>query len=244
VSTALEKAHNHKPAYRRLLVGFNHHVECRRVLDFAAHVAEVAEVDLAGVFVEEQELLELARLPFSTEILHSSRQLRALDSADVERDLRALADIMQNALRRVAEAARRQFSFRTVRGHLLRELIAQAGAGDLVLLRTACVPWWAATPTAPELSGPVVLLEPPAGANGSIARLAGEIARAMKQQLVTLHSYSGPQSLRNLQAGLIITSVSMFKSDEWNGEIQRFVDAAPCPVLIVPPGKPAASEQA
>lgn len=235
MSTALVQGH--KTAYRRLLVGFNHHVECRDMLGLAAPIAEVAEVELAGVFVEDQELLDLARLPFTTEILRSSHQSRILESTNVERDLRALADILQKALRAVAERARRQFSFRTVRGHLWHEIIAQAGAGDLILLRTACYPWWGANAGGAGLNGPVVLIEAPGGGNGNLAGLAREIAGAMRQQLVIQHGYGGPQSLRNLKAGLIMVPASMFNGDIESSTVKGFVDAATCPVLIALSGR-------
>ena len=221
----------HKAPYSRLLIGFNHHMECRSVLNFAAQVAQVAGVELAGVFVEDQELLDLARLPFSTEILSSSRQTRNLDSTSMEGELRAIALQMHDALRRLAEHTRRQYSFRTVRGHLLHTLIAQAGVGDLLLLRTADFPWRGACPVPVRIGGPVVLLEPPGSGNGNLVRLAQEVARAMQQEIVIEHKYEGPQNLRGLNAGLIIVPGTLFTASE---DIERFVAAAPCPVLIVP----------
>ncbi len=226
-----------KPRYHRLLIGFNHHTECRSVLGFAAQVSQAAGVELAGVFVEDQDLLDLARLPFSAEILSSSRQTRNLDFNSIEGELRAIAWQMQRSLRILAERTKRQYSFRTVRGHLLRALIAQVEAGDLVLLRTACVPWPSTKPAMSiigDIRGPVVLLEPPGSGNGNLVALAQEIARIMKQELVVLREYSGPQTLRSLNAGLIIAPAALLSADAAGNGVERFVDAAPCPVLLVP----------
>lgn len=230
--------HEHKLPYQRLLIGFNHHVECRSVLEFAAQLAQIAEIELAGVFVEDQQLLDLARLPFTTEILRSSHQSRTLVSANIERDMRALADSLQKSLRLVAERARRQFSFRTVRGNLLRELIAQTGANDLILLRTACDPWWRPASAPAEINGPVVMLTPPPGANGDLAGLARQIAQAMHQQLVEVPAMTGAQAILALHPGVIIASAGMFAYDTSGAAIESFVDAAPCPVLIVPDTRP------
>lgn len=226
--------HGHKLPYQRLLIGFNHHVECRSVLGFVAQLAQITEVELAGVFVEDEQLLDLARLPFTTEILRSSHQARTLVSANVERDMRALADSLQRSLRIVAERSRRQFSFRTVRGRLLRELLAQTGAHDLILLRTACDPWWRPASAPTENKGPVVMLEPPPGANGDLAGLARQIAQAMKQQLVEAPAITGAQAILALHPSIIIASAGMFAHDTSGAAIESFVDAAPCPVLIVP----------
>lgn len=224
----------HKLPYQRLLIGFNHHVECRSVLGFVAQLAQITEVELAGVFVEDEQLLDLARLPFTTEILRSSHQARTLVSANVERDMRALADSLQKSLRIVAERSRRQFSFRTVRGRLLHELLAQTGAYDLILLRTACDPWWRPASAPTEIKGPVVMLEPPPGANGDLAGLARQIAQAMKQQLVEVPAITGAQAILALHPGIIIASAGMFAHDTSGAAMESFVDAAPCPVLLVP----------
>jgi len=54
---------------------------------------------------------------------------------------------------------------------------------------------------------------------------------AMQQEIVIEHNYEGPQTLRGLSAGLIIVPATLFTASE---DIERFVVAAPCPVLIVP----------
>lgn len=221
----------HKTLYKRLVIGFNHHLECRSVLNFAAEVAQAAGAELAGVFVEDQELLDLARLPFSTEILSSSCQTRNLDSTSLEDEMRAIALQMHNALRRLAEHTRSQYSFRTVRGHLLRALVEQAEAGDLLLLRSGDFPWHSASPAMALIAGPVVLLEPHGSGNGNLVRLAHDVARAMQQQIVIEHNYAGPQTLHGMNAGLIIVPGTLFTGED---DTERFVAAARCPVLIVP----------
>ncbi|MEQ1887944.1 MAG: hypothetical protein ABL951_02045 [Alphaproteobacteria bacterium] len=221
-----------KPRYQRLLIGFNHHMECRSVLNFAAQVAQVAEVELAGVFVEDQELLDLARLPFSTEILSASGAIRNIDSRRVESDLRGIALGMREALRKLAGHAQRRYSFRTVRGRLLHELIAQAGSNDLILLRTADFVWRNAKPGMAASSGPIVLLQPPASENGNLFNLARGIAHSMQQEIVIEENYERPEQVRRLNARLIIVSASMFHTG--GDDISRFIEAAPCPVLIVP----------
>jgi len=225
--------HTGKSPYRRLLLGFNHHAECRAVFDFAAQVSRVADVELSGVFVEDQDLLDMARLPFSMELLAASRQTRNLDFESIERDMRAIAMQMQNALRKLAERAQRHYSFRTVRGHLLRALVTQADPGDLILLRTACDLWRGVKPS---LSGPVMLLEPPGSSNGVLAALARAIAHDLKQDFILVKTYHGPESVRHLHAGLLIASLSLFDTGSSWREIERFVEAAPCPVLLAPAG--------
>lgn len=229
-----------RPSYHRLVIGLTHHMECRGMLAFAAQVARVAEVELAGVFVEDQQLLDLARLPFSSEILAPSGMVRNFDASRVESDLRAVAFGMHAALRKLAEQAHRRYSFQTVRGHLLQELIAQAGAEDLILLRTADYPWRNNAPRQAAPGGPVVLLQSSDAGNGNLLGLAQEIAKSLKLEISILKNYDGPKSLRNLRAGLIIAPSTLF--DKGRADIDAFADAAPAPVLIVP-ANPAASAE-
>ncbi len=220
-----------KMPYHRLLIGFNHCVECRTVLNFAAQVAEAAEVELAGVFVEDQDLLDLARFPFSTEILSASGAVRNFETQRVESDLRAIAAGMHEALRKLAGRVHRQYSFRTVRGHLMRNLIAMAGAYDLILLRTPDYPWRGNMTGRPSPGGPVILLQPPGAANGNLHDLAQEIAKSMKVAVSIQENYTGPESLPGLNASLLIAPAFLFSSVD---DLDRFVSAAPAPVLIVP----------
>lgn len=217
-------------SYRRLLIGLDHHAECRAALDFVSHVAAAAaaEVELAGIFVEDQQLLELARLPFSTEFLQSSNQTRALNNQNVESELRAMAGVMHKALRQIATRAKHQHSFVTVRGNLIKELIARAGAGDLVLLRTATAAWRHAA--AARMKGPVVLLALSEAGKASLLELGREIARETRQELVIAPHYDGPQSIAALRAHLILVPGSDFSPDQ----IERLINAVDCPVLIVP----------
>lgn len=224
-----------KTRFHRLLIGFNHHVECRSVLNFAGRVAQAAEVELAGVFVEDQDLFDLARLPFSTEILAASGAIRNLDTQRVESDLRAVAVGTRDALRKLAEQMRRQYSFRTVRGHFLRDLIALANADDLILLRAANYPWRERMPRAGAPPGPVLLLQPPGKGNGDLVSLAREIARSMNVPVSISEDCSDPATLRDLRASLIIVPASIFSRAE---DIDRFAAAAGSPLLIVPSTRP------
>ncbi|MSP42199.1 MAG: hypothetical protein EXR08_02335 [Alphaproteobacteria bacterium] len=130
-----------KSPYHRLLIGFSHHAECRSVLYFAAHVAQAAGAELEGVFVED--LLDLARFPFATEILSASGVIRNFDSHRAESDLRAIAKGMHDALCKLAGEVEKHYSFHTIRGHLLRDLIALGGEEDLILFQSGNYLWGA-----------------------------------------------------------------------------------------------------
>ena len=222
-----------KQSYHRLLIGFNHHAECRKVLNFAAHVAQAAGAELSGVFVEDQDLLDLARLPFTTEILSASGVIRNFDSHRAESDLRAIAKGMHDALRKLAGEVKKHYSFRTIRGHLLHDLIALGGKEDLILFQNDTYLWPGHAPRRRTSPGPVLLLQSPGKGGGTdrLLALAREIARSMHLEVHILENYSGPESLLNVKASLIIAPLTLFNSGE---DMDRFAAAAPAPVLMVP----------
>ena len=222
-----------KSGYRRLLVGFNHQIESRTALDLAAKLAEAVQTELVGVFVMDQDLLDMARLPFTTEILRASRQTRNLDPAAIELELRATAELMQRRLRQLALRAHRQCSFRTVHGHLLRALMAQAEAGDLILLRQTDLPWPGGRQTVLAMDGPVVLMTPAAAGRDGLENLARQIAQVLQKTFIAAPMDTPLAKLSELRPGLVIAPADMFESSD-DKAVKRFTDAVRCPVLIAP----------
>lgn len=93
------------------------------VLQAAAELAQMLNVDLSGWFVEDARLLELAQFPFAREADWTSATLRPLQAASLERALRLAA---QSAERQWREAMRRfgvAASFRAVRESPQRQLL-------------------------------------------------------------------------------------------------------------------------
>lgn len=222
-----------KSGYRRLLIGFNHQIECRPALDLAAKLAEAAQTELAGIFVMDQELLDMARLPFTTEILRASRQTRNLDPAAIERELRATAEVMQRQLQQLAARVHRQCSFRTVHGHLLRTMMAQAEAGDLILLRQAGLPWAGGRREVFTIGGPVVLMAPVAAGGNGLQNLAQQIAQVLHQTFIAAPMDTPLANLAELRPGLVIAPASLFEAGE-DKAIEHFTETVRCPVLIAP----------
>jgi hypothetical protein len=99
----------------RVVVRLDAASESRPGIDTAARLAASWRVPLRGVFVEDEELLALAALPFAVQITLAAGR-GALRRAEIEGHLRAFAE---RARREVAAAAERhgvEWSFAVVRG--------------------------------------------------------------------------------------------------------------------------------
>ncbi len=122
-----------RPGFRRILVALDASPSSLEALAAAVRLAAELKAELAGLFVEDENLTRFAGLPFTRVIDSLSAQPRAFDAADLERELRAQAERARKAL---AEAAgtRVAWSFRVVRGRVQSELLAAAGDADLLSL--------------------------------------------------------------------------------------------------------------
>lgn len=95
-------------------------------LEAAVALARSADAELLGLFVEDLDLLRFAALPFAHEIGTASAARRRLDTASLERELRAHALEAERRLAGVAARGRVPSAFRVARGLLLDVLIAEA----------------------------------------------------------------------------------------------------------------------
>jgi nucleotide-binding universal stress UspA family protein len=118
---------------RRVIVGMDPALQSRALLEAAVELAERMEAELVGLFVENQDLLHFAGLPFAREVGFASATRRTLDVESMERSLRALAKEAQQTLASVAGRTPVQWSFRVVRGSPAAELLAVAEESDLVI---------------------------------------------------------------------------------------------------------------
>ncbi|HTN53059.1 MAG TPA: universal stress protein [Anaeromyxobacter sp.] len=123
-------------AARRILVGMDASAASRGALATAAALAGRLGSELTGLFVEDEDLLRLATLPFGAVVRPGGEEER-LDPDAAERALRALAAHAREELERAAASHRVACSFRVARGRVAREVLAAAEGVDLVVLGAA-----------------------------------------------------------------------------------------------------------
>jgi nucleotide-binding universal stress UspA family protein len=121
-------------AARRILVALDASPESLAALDHAASLAARLQAELEGLFVEDEDLLNLARQPFAREVSRLTNIARSLNQATLEEDLRNQAALARRALRQKAEALRLRWSFRVVRGRLEGVIQSASASADLVAM--------------------------------------------------------------------------------------------------------------
>ena len=124
----------HGISIRRILVALDSSRHSLAALEAAAELAARTEAELFGLFVEDINLLRLARLPFAMQVNATSGAAEPVDAERMERELRGQAAQARRALAAVAERVRLPWSFRVARGEVAAEVIAAAEEVDVITL--------------------------------------------------------------------------------------------------------------
>lgn len=172
----------------RVVVPLDAASENRTAIETAARLAARARAPLHGIFVEDEELLQLARLPFARQ--HTlGAAAEQLTTEHVELHLRLAAERARRDLFEAAERHGVAASFEIVRGGSASAL-AGASDKDLVVAGALTRPigahfriecrWWSSIEAAP---GPFLLARHDWGASGAIVILLGERSEAASRLL-------------------------------------------------------------
>lgn len=122
------------PPVKRILIALDSSASTPNSLTVAAELASRLRAELRGLFVEDNDLLKLAALPFTTQINLTTGTRQPLETSELESQMASLAAAAQRRLAAVAERDRLIWSFRTVRGQIAREIANAAEDADLVIV--------------------------------------------------------------------------------------------------------------
>jgi nucleotide-binding universal stress UspA family protein len=119
---------------RRILVALDASPPSMEAARTAAELAQALGADLLGLFVEDQDLLRLAGMPFARQLPMLGGGARPLEREAVEAQLRALASRARESLAREASPLHVTWTFEVRRGAVAAELLAAAGNADLLVV--------------------------------------------------------------------------------------------------------------
>lgn len=192
--------------FRRAVLGLQHHPS-RHGLSMAVDVARLLGLDLFGLFVEDESLRHLAGLPFAREF-NPLGGWRAVDGAQLVRDLQAAASSAQRLFAEAAKTLPTTCEFVAVRGSMAGAIAAHARPDDIVVLSAPAAAGEYSAERFPLLidtalqSAAAVLLIPrqiarhvgdvvaiAARPDDPSIRLAAAIARAANEELVIIELF-------------------------------------------------------
>lgn len=121
-------------APRRILVALDPAGHGSATSDAGAGLAARFSCELEGLFVEDADLLRLARSPLAHHVTVPFGVSEPLDTTRVEADLAARGARARGALETAARRHGVRATFRSVRGRAAAELLEAAGVADLLVL--------------------------------------------------------------------------------------------------------------
>src|SRR5512134_1124767 len=110
--------------FERILVTCDPTLPGCTALQAAAALAASFQAELAGLFVEDVNLLRMAALPFTRELGLASGSMRPIEITDIERGFRRHAEQTRKALEGAAVASSLRWSFQVVRGQPLSAVLS------------------------------------------------------------------------------------------------------------------------
>ena len=118
----------------RILVALDGSSHSLAALEAALDLADRFGAEVTGIFVEDENLLRLAGLPFVSEIGGFTAARRAIDGPEMERQVRAQSRRVRQVFARTTRRAQVTCSFRIARGAVLQEVLAAASEADMIVL--------------------------------------------------------------------------------------------------------------
>lgn len=119
---------------RRVLVALDSSAASDATLELAAALAAATASELSGLFVEDQDLLRLAGLPFARETQLRRAMTRSLDPSSLLQDLRAQAAVVRAAMAKQAALHDLAWSFQVAQGRSEEAILLAAVAGDVIAM--------------------------------------------------------------------------------------------------------------
>jgi nucleotide-binding universal stress UspA family protein len=201
---------------RRILVAIDASPPSLAALRAAVELAARLHAELEGLFVEDIDLLRLARLEVASHVSLLSGSRERLDLESLEAQLRGLAEQARRALSEATLRSRVSGRFRVARGPVVREVVSASDEADLLVIGWASRPLWPrhrlgrtaqaaaerthrsalVLPEGARLDGPVaVVADDAAGVDTALAIAAG-LAEATRSQLRVLVPSRSPEESR------------------------------------------------
>jgi hypothetical protein len=194
-------------SFGRVLVALGDHSAgaAGGAIDLATDLAQALKLEIAALFIEEEQLFDLVRLPIGAAVQAGVREAVARpDQLAIKEILARQARLCHLALARRAREADLRWSFEIRRGDPLQLVQAIAGRGDLVILsgtmagvtlrssvaaalqamtRAAAV--IVTAPQQPQRRGAIAVIDQGGPAAG-FADLAAQLAASLREELSVL----------------------------------------------------------
>ncbi len=120
-------------SFKRLVLGLQPSAP-DQIFRLAAGFAQLLDVELLGLFLEDTSLHDLASIPFARELRPLNGGWHSLDLKQVSRDFERAARNIERMLAEAAKNLATRYQFEVVRGPLASTLQSESRVGDIVMI--------------------------------------------------------------------------------------------------------------
>ena len=124
-------------AFSRVIAALDVSCHDQQTLATAAEIAARLGLDLAALFIEDENLFRAAALPVARHVVAGSSAAASLDVEQLTTEMRALAALSESELRSTAARHGVKSSFRVVRGLPAAEVATETKTEDLLIVGAA-----------------------------------------------------------------------------------------------------------
>ncbi len=136
-----------KPSGSRITIALEAQTHAHS-LEAMAKLAASLEAELLGVFIEDTDILQAARLPFALEVCRATNIVRSVDSEELERELKMHAERARNLIAELAVRSGARWSFEVVRQRTASAVLELAQETDVTMYAAAAAYRYSAARTA------------------------------------------------------------------------------------------------
>ncbi len=117
---------------RSVLVAFDDASAGHETMEAAVTLAADLQAELQGMYIEDDDLLRIADLPFVHEITNGSGTVRPIDAQSMQRAMQKKADQIRAMMQRRAESAHIRCSFSVTRGRVLHRVLVATSDDEIL----------------------------------------------------------------------------------------------------------------
>lgn len=191
---------------RRITVALRGEAAEAQLLGWAARFARETASELAGIFLEDIDLLHLAELPLAIEICRTTSVRRPVQAGELSRQLASQASAAEQVLARAAEEAGVAWSFSVARGAVTALLVKAVAEADVTLVPAMRRVLWAYEDAAAQARrwregrAPVVVVFDRSAAARRALEVGRRLAETEKRPLSVILTAASSQGGERLRA--------------------------------------------
>ena len=228
-----------QPEIRRVILALEPPGIQQASLELALQLARSYGAELAGLLIEDMNLLRAAALPFTSEILWRDAGERRLDTDQLDRSLRAAAERLKEILARRAQTSGVRWSFHNLQARTMRDTLASITPDELMIMgRLSRMPW-----TGNPMLERIVLLYAEVEAYHRFESLAHRVVESLQGTGWTVPRKAVWEGLQISRPGLVAATLHTLKpalvvtpSVIWLDQehlLRELLDRCECPLIFI-----------